>query len=578
MRDIPEMDEYRRALESGRREHNNRQNSDVSNSLDKYSRESEIPMLFVMDNGVGLDARKMGAILGDGKSDKGNESGSTGSFGNGHLTAFALSHLRYVLYGGIAQNGEKIIFAGHAILASHKGTVEDGEDGRNRSKDGYYVRKIRDDELNFARFDFGDESDLPKFLTPKMEEIKREWGHGALIAVAAFNNFGDDRKGVGKDVARTVIREAALNFFAAIAERKLEVEVYESNELTEKLDHANLRAVLESHKNNMRGKHGFPSGARAWHFYETMMHGDRHVLHTELGDVELRLRTDVDAKRIAICRNKMWITEKPPNLKEADFADRANFSALLLVDSGDAGEAHHLIKLAETPLHNEIKPVQIQSPQDKRNVRRILHDLQSQIRNLVDERSEESFSPPDIMQVEQSDSVKGAAQRPQGEIKPINPRPKPPRPNSPNKPPRPKPPKSRPRSGRFVNAKVSTRRIRPGELNAVFESGQDCDCVELRLSLDGGADATCNGEPAGAIALGDVSVNGDILPDDCKLEDVNGKVYAALLGKWESGKRYNVRIGYDEPLGLGNHVLMFDLIRRKGKTSVQPNKEEESHA
>ena len=566
--DIPDMDEYRRVLKSGREEHKNRQSADVSDSLDNYSRKEKVSMLFVADNGVGLDARKMGAILGDGKSDKGDEDGSTGSFGNGHLTAFALSHLRYVLYGGVAQKNGETIFAGHAILASHKGIV----DGKNvvRSNEGYCVRKIHPDKTSHERFDFGEKSDLPKILISGMEEIKREWQHGALIAIAAFNGFVGEKK---NKIPQAIVRETARNFFAAIAEGKLEVEIYESGKLAATVNKAKLRAVLDEYKSNKRGKLGFPSGARAWNFYETMMNGEKHVLSTSLGDIELRLQSGGDIKRIAICRNNMWITDSPPQLKDRDFADRVNFSALLLVNSGTAKNAHHLLKLAETPLHNKIDVGRINSSEDKRKLRHILNEIHAQIKDRVEKRSEEFFSPPDIMQVEQSESVEGSAPRALGKIKTMENEPRPPRPESPGRSQKTEKTKTpRPRSGQSVRARVSSRKIRPGELMAVFEPSDSCDNVELRLSLDGGADITCAGESTGAIALGDIFVNDEKLPKEDKLE-ANGKVYAALLGKWEAGKRYNVRVGYDTPGGVGDHVLLFDLIRRKQK-AAQPKQEE----
>ena len=90
------------------------------------------PVLTVVDNGVGLDATTMDALLSDGTSAK--QDAATGSYGNGHMVAIPASDLRYVLYGGIEQDGARI-GAGHAVLASHTKTGA----GHHSDADGYLV-------------------------------------------------------------------------------------------------------------------------------------------------------------------------------------------------------------------------------------------------------------------------------------------------------------------------------------------------------------------------------------------------------------------------------------------------------
>ena len=84
----------------------------IEGALDK----SAMSVLFCRDNGVGLDAKSMQALLSEGQSHKPNA--GAGSYGLGHLTAYPASDLRYVLYAG--KRGQSEIASGHAILGSHK--------------------------------------------------------------------------------------------------------------------------------------------------------------------------------------------------------------------------------------------------------------------------------------------------------------------------------------------------------------------------------------------------------------------------------------------------------------------------
>ena len=87
--------------------------------------------LFVLDNGIGLDKKRMQGILADGLSVK-SEAG-TGAVGNGHLVVLPASDLRYVLYGGRTGQG-KAIGSGHVVLASFQ------KRGVRKSKDGFFCQ------------------------------------------------------------------------------------------------------------------------------------------------------------------------------------------------------------------------------------------------------------------------------------------------------------------------------------------------------------------------------------------------------------------------------------------------------
>ena len=67
----------------------------IRRTLDQESHD----LLWVIDNGIGLDGERMSALLSDGVSAKGGD--ASGTFGNGHSVVVPASNLRYVMYGGL---------------------------------------------------------------------------------------------------------------------------------------------------------------------------------------------------------------------------------------------------------------------------------------------------------------------------------------------------------------------------------------------------------------------------------------------------------------------------------------------
>ena len=118
---IPGIDVFRSAFHAAKRtnahspEAAEAQIERITESLNK----DLIPVLQIIDNGVGLDTLRTNALLSDGLTNKvGEDAKSAGSYGLGHYTAFPASDLQYVLYGGVTATGHRTM-SGHAILASH---------------------------------------------------------------------------------------------------------------------------------------------------------------------------------------------------------------------------------------------------------------------------------------------------------------------------------------------------------------------------------------------------------------------------------------------------------------------------
>ena len=81
-----------------------------------------IPILTFTDNGAGLTPQKLEALFSE-RSLKESNNSSGGSYGVGHLSAYSLSSLRYVLYTSRYKDSDGIVntlFAGSPILAGYR--------------------------------------------------------------------------------------------------------------------------------------------------------------------------------------------------------------------------------------------------------------------------------------------------------------------------------------------------------------------------------------------------------------------------------------------------------------------------
>ncbi len=120
--DLPAHKDYIgafRSARSQREQHNQLSPKDmkICERIDEIITGDRVPVLFCRDNGKGIDDNHMNRLLSEGNTDKSDE--GAGSVGLGHLTAFAASDLRYVVYGGKTSGG--FTGSGRAILAARMG-------------------------------------------------------------------------------------------------------------------------------------------------------------------------------------------------------------------------------------------------------------------------------------------------------------------------------------------------------------------------------------------------------------------------------------------------------------------------
>ena len=365
----------------------------VVDRIERTLREESLDVLWVIDNGVGLDGKRMSALLSDGVSAKGGN--ASGTFGNGHSVVVPASNLRYVMYGGFVANGESY-GAGQAVLASHR---DDG-DWRSRSGRGVYLESFKptsaDVPFTLARGDA-----IPPLVAAAIDWIRDEHGHGAAVIIPAFNNFEHDQP-----LRDAVFRAAAFNFFQAIHEGRLVVEVVDPKG-GGVLDAATLPDVLAPYRDELRsGRTGaFLSGRKANEAYETLIDGEVHDIATTQGGVAVRLlRRESGRRSVGLCRNGMWITEELPMFQNA-FADRQPFQALILLSSDREDAFFDLIRDAETPLHDKLAPQQM-DPDRRKALREALREIRDAVAELVPVSTEDMYSPQDILAF-QFDEVEG---------------------------------------------------------------------------------------------------------------------------------------------------------------------------
>ena len=363
--------------------------SDITQCLEKNT----CQVLFVLDNGVGLNKNRMRALLGDGLSVK--EHGSTGSFGNGHIVVFPASDLRYVLYGGLSDG--KMIGAGHAILASRQ-----NNNGRaSLSKDGYFVKALREHDL-FDRYVFPENEEIPSLIQDQLAWIKDQWGRGSVVAVIGFNRFDERDSDTG--IREQVFQAAACNFFEAIYGGHLIVEIQEGDEVAS-LDKENLHSVLEAYRNQKRSTDSFLSGSRAYEALLTLEKGKSVKVTTEMGDMEIMLRHPIDEgiTRVDLCRNGMWVTDRLPKFQNQFGGLQAFHCVLPLRKNSDV---NRLVRKTEGPLHNSLWVNQL-SKEEKKKLNNVFNSIREKLHEEVPKLSSEIFRPDDIFLVQTGGLVQG---------------------------------------------------------------------------------------------------------------------------------------------------------------------------
>lgn len=387
--DIPALNTYKKAFEQAKKSQEKREKGNlpdsakkIVNAMEKQINEKTIETLFVMDNGCGVDKNTMVGLLGEGISAK--DHGSAGSYGYGHTTVIPSSDLRYMLYGGF--NGNESIASGHAVLASFE------ESNQLKSEHGYFILGVTGNIEN--PYKFPTNKQIPDLIKNKLEAIKG-WGvdSGTVVIIPGFNYFNEE-----KDLWTSIKRAVACNFFVAVEQGKLRVELkLMDEEEIQIIDKSNLKVTLECFKTERQNKH-FLSGQKANIAYETMLEGEEHSVPTKLGDVTIKLLKSGERYQFDLCRNGMHITNSPPKSRPSNFANYQPFHCLILIDKENE-KISRLVRQSEPPKHNEIITKNI-AGNGKKDLENVFSDIKAFLQGELTELDNEEFEIPDVLNIE----------------------------------------------------------------------------------------------------------------------------------------------------------------------------------
>ena len=348
-RDIPGINSYETAFTSALNTQKemmggylNGQAKYTADRIQQCLEEDIVEVLTILDNGVGLNERRMAALMSDGISAK--DDSATGTYGNGHTTVIPSSDLRYVLYGGITKDG-RTIGAGHATLASH---YVEGEQ-HHRSGEGFYIQGFQPNSTK--PHIYGSGRKLPNLISSALATIRKSSGTGTAVIVPAFNHFREKQ-----NLWSMVLHAAATNFFIAIESGELSVSVEDFRfEKKSKwtLNQSNLTDELFDHRDD-RQSTTFLNWKEAYSAHKTYVNSNRQPFETGAGMIEIGIRDTQEGKsRIDLCRNGMWITNKIPSITPS--VDRVPFHAILSLNSREGRDLHNYIRISEGPLHEDVQ-------------------------------------------------------------------------------------------------------------------------------------------------------------------------------------------------------------------------------
>ena len=403
-----------------------------------------VPLLLCIDNGHGLNGRRMDALLTPGNTSKGEH--GAGSFGLGHHAAFGASNLRYVLYAaryskpqgagrsqahtgrseadtgpsralrGRSEAHTASIASGHAILASHRGEDPDkdassrnpprqGMPGSANQKDkdagtrlyaadGYWFR-VGQRELAFDGTHANYPRVPPDLLAPYLHDLHDT---GTVVCIVGFNDFHRDDH--DPSAVESICRVAAANFSDAICSESLAVVVRDERHDDEvEVSKARLYQVLEPVSQQLRAeKSGQISGSNAYAALRTRLEGER-IESPEGSTIRWRVLGESDRllTQVHVFRKGMWITSRAPGLKKGDFSRCEPFDAVLSLESGPLEQ---LVRSAEGPEHRGIDRPRL-NPREKSRLKELIADVADRLREAVRERDDlEEFTPPGFATLE----------------------------------------------------------------------------------------------------------------------------------------------------------------------------------
>ena len=497
-------------------------------------------------------------MLSDGLTNKvGTEANSAGSYGLGHYTAFPASDLQYVLYGGVTQDGSRIM-SGHAILASH---FDLDDPDKLLSKDGYFIVGSNSGDIS-NRYRFPENGKIPTAIDSILDDINSCHGRGSAVILLAFNDFRDE-----DDPAQSVLRVASRHFYPVIRTGNLVVRTERNGEVRV-LDDAMATELLQSGRKERRSHIDPINGSKAYAFWRTFHAGQKKDVDTKLGKVSLYIRSaDPDeTTRISLFRSGMFITDAVPMNQPFNFAEYRRFNAVILFNTPKQDEdatAFDLVRQSEGEKHASIDKKRL--PKEKRTqFDQLFRTIRDSLKKMATKDDADTYTPDGFMELELS--VEAERINPRRTASNVKPHSTPPRaftpvpermetfPSGPSrgkkpKPPRPKPNRPSKSPGRRVPITASARR-NGKTVRMVLKAEEDVANASLRLLVDKGADASCTNP------LADEPISLRIAGQDVAFVQELG------IGQLQVGQRLEFSVDMQRQVDTED-VLKVDVLSRK---------------
>ena len=358
----------------------------------------KVRCLVCADDGAGISSRELPAIYASGKSQK--TAGGRGSVGLGHLTAFARSDLRYVLYAGRSLQDNKTVdlFGGHAILTRHE------IDGNPHHPHGF-VRRRGFDRPDGPKVNLPDEPGGER-VPSVLERFLPKEGTGSAVMLVGYNpqiRRGGKAKSKAMQTGDMILSQTARHFLVAFHDGAVEVEYREERQDARKAaDQSNLLELLErlpADRTGARKQSLRTLRTLEWRLLlskaETARLGDgvRVWFRERLDDNEH------DQKRVSMFRDGMWIENNHPGyLAPRHFPGVLPFDAVVDLDSSKKGSFGQLARDAEGASHRTINPAELTDKDDQQALRAYFKELRALLlEHAVEDDSEKPYEPPELM-------------------------------------------------------------------------------------------------------------------------------------------------------------------------------------
>ena len=387
---IPCIAEYRQVLEKAIKtqeeigSYQNQQKQVVEKIMESLSQET-IPILTFTDNGAGLTPQKLEALLSE-RSLKESNNSSGGSYGVGHLSAYSLSSLRYVLYTSRYKDSDgkiNTLFAGSPILAGYRDA-----DQSQRGAVGRIVASPPTDEKN-PRYDYPFQP--PSFLEDKVNAFEST---GTIVSIL----------GLSEEWSNEAEYAIASHFFHALAYESLAVTIHRQNEAPNSMSKVMHQRLSEKRtEKTAKSARGFIlSGQAVWQSYQAVSEGNYlktiSLSNNDDVDVYIKSTSEVTESSVALIRSDMLIARHDSMIspefdrlrKNSDFSP---FALVIDVDDRTAPTLFSLIKKAEGPHHNKLVPNNLLK-KDVDELRILLNELSKKTERYLKKIDRGTFNLP----------------------------------------------------------------------------------------------------------------------------------------------------------------------------------------